>query len=245
MMEQDLILEGNISVKAALLAKTRKVYEIMVDETKNDKDTRFILAKAYEANVEVKKVNREVIDEIAMGKTHGGLIAKVSERTYQTLDEILSIKNPFLSIVEGVEDPFNFGYLCRILYAAGCDGLLVSSRNWSSAAKVVTKSSAGASEYLPIIPIEDFEEALNKLHEKQIKIYCAMRENAIEYYDADFKSSVCIAIGGEMRGLSKAVLAHSDQNIYIPYPNDFRNALNAAGAASAIAFECVRQRRLK
>lgn len=244
-MNQDLILEGNISVKAALLAKTRHVYEIMVDETKNDKDTRFILAKAYEANVDVKKVNREVIDEIAMGKTHGGLIAKVSERTYQTLDEILSIQNPFLAIVEGIEDPFNFGYLCRILYAAGCDGLLVSSRNWSSAAKVVTKSSAGASEYLPIIPIEDFDSALNQLHEKQIKIYCAMRDHAIEYYDADFKSAICIAIGGEMRGLSKTVLAHSDQNIYIPYPNDFKNALNAAGAASAIAFECVRQRRVK
>lgn len=244
-MDQDLLLEGNISVKAALLAKVRTVCEVIVDEHKNDKDTRFILAKAYEAGAEVNRVSRGTIDNIAEGKTHGGLIARVSERRYQSLADVISLSNPFLALVEGVEDPFNFGYLCRILYAAGCEGLLVSSRNWSSAAKVVTKSSAGASEYLPIIPIEDFDKALCQLHERQIKIYCAMRENAIEYYDADFKSPVCIAIGGEMRGLSKTVLSHSDQNIYIPYPNEFRNALNAAGAASAIAFECVRQRRRK
>ena len=242
-MNEDLILEGNISVKAALLANVRTVYEIVVDEHKNDKDTRFILAKAYEAGVEVRKVQRAVIDEIAQGKTHGGLIAKVSERNYQSLSSVINVENPFLALVEGVEDPFNFGYLCRILYAAGCHGLLVSSRNWSSAAKVVTKSSAGASEYLPIIPIDDFDAALTILHENHIKLYCAMREDAIEYYDADFTSPFCLAIGGEMRGLSKTILAHADQNIYIPYPNDFRNALNAAGAASAIAFECLRQRR--
>ena len=67
-MDQDLLLEGNISVKAALLAKVRTVCEVIVDEHKNDKDTRYILAKAYEAGVEVKKVSRDAIDDIAEGK---------------------------------------------------------------------------------------------------------------------------------------------------------------------------------
>ncbi len=242
-MEEQLLLEGNISVKAALLAKKRKVIEVLADETKQDKDTRFILAKAHEAGVLVRKTTREEIDALAQGKTHGGLVARVGERTYATLAEVLDEDRPFLALVEGVEDPFNFGYLCRTLYAAGCDGLLVNERNWSSAAKVVTKASAGASEYLRIVPIRDFDAALKQLKAKQIRLYCAMREEAIEYYDADLTVGMCIAIGGEMRGLSKTVLAHSDQNIYIPYQNDFRNALNATGAAAAIAFECLRQRR--
>lgn len=237
------IMEGNISVKAALLAHVREVKEVWIDEKKNDRDTRFILAKAYEQSIPVIKCNKEKIDEVASGKTHGGCIAFVGERTYQKLDDILKKDKIFLAIVEGIEDPFNFGYVCRILYAAGCDGLLVSERNWSTATTTVTKSSAGASEYLPLIPIGNIDETLNRLKEKNIPLYCAMREDAIEYYDADFNHSCCIALGGEMRGLSKSILSHSSQNIYIPYANDYRNALNAAAACSAIAFEIVRQRR--
>lgn len=94
-MDQDLLLEGNISVKAALLAKVRTVCEVIVDEHKNDKDTRYILAKAYEAGVEVKKVSRDAIDDIAEGKTHGGLIARVSERRYQSLADVINLSNPF------------------------------------------------------------------------------------------------------------------------------------------------------
>lgn len=241
-MNQDLILEGNISVKAAILANVREVFEVIVDENKNDKDTRFILAKAYEKNIPVKKISRDEIDKIADGKTHGGLIAVVGERQYQTLDHCLNHQQPFLAIIEGIEDPFNFGYICRTLYAAGCHGILVSTRNWSSAAKTVTKSSAGASEYLNIVQVEDFNETLNILHDKGITLYCAMREDAISCYEADYKQGICLAFGGEMRGLSKTILSHSDQNVFIPYQNDFKNALNGAAAVAVIAFECLRQR---
>ena len=67
------------------------------------------------------------------------------------------------------------------------------------------------------------------------------RKNAVSLYDYRFPNHTCIAIGGEMRGLSKSVQEYSDQNIYIPYENDFRNSLNAVSAAAVIAFEFVRQ----
>lgn len=242
-MNHDLILEGNISVKAAILANRREITEILVDESKSDKDTRFILARANERKIPIKMCSRESIDEIADGKTHGGLIAIVKERQVQELDDVLDKENLFLAIVEGIEDPFNFGYIARTLYAAGCDGILVSKRNWSSAAKTVTKSSAGASEYLNLFEIDDFDEALKKLKQHNIKLYCAMREDAIDCYEADMRGSFCLGIGGEMRGLSKSVLSYSDQNIFIPYQNDFRNALNAAAATAVLAFECLRQRK--
>lgn len=242
-MNDDLILEGNISVKAALLANRREIMEIIVDESKSDKDTRFILARAKERNIPIKMCHREAIDEIAQGKTHGGLVGVVGVRKVQLLDELLEKENLFLAIVEGIEDPFNFGYIARTLYAAGCDGILVPKRNWSSAAKTVTKSSAGASEYLNIIEVDDFDVTLNVLKKHGVKLYCAMREDAIDCYEADYKGSICLGIGGEMRGLSKSILAHSDQNIFIPYQNDFRNALNAAAATAVLAFECLRQRK--
>lgn len=238
-MEKYLI-EGNISVKAALLANRREVFEIYVDDKKKDKDTRFILAKAKQKNVEIHQINREIIDSMAQGKTHGGLIAFVGERRYQSIEEN---DNAFYAIVEGIEDPFNFGYICRSLYAAGCNGLIVPERNFSTAVTTVTKSSAGASEYINIICCNDIPSLVKKLKKKGIRLYCAMRKDAIPYTEADYQKGFIIALGGEKRGLSKQILELSDQNIYIPYANDFRNALNGASATSILAFEAARQRQ--
>ena len=82
-----------------------------------------------------------------------------------------------------------------------------------------------------------------ELKNKGIKLFCAMREDAIVYTEADFNQGCIIALGGEKRGLSKQILALSDQNIFIQYANDFRNALNGASATSIVAFECLRQRQ--
>lgn len=232
------MIEGNISVKAALQAKRRKVMEIIVDEKKKDKDTHYILKLAQANNIPIKTCKREEIDEMAQGKTHGGLLAVVGERIYQEVDEIKS----FYAVVEGIEDPFNFGYICRALYAAGCEGMIVPTRNYSTAVTTVTKSSAGASEYLDIIPSDDIPTLVSYLRNQGLKLYCAMRNNAIPYHQADYTSPCIIAIGGEKRGLSKQLLALSDQNIYIGYGNDFRNALNGSSAAAILAFEVTRQR---
>lgn len=236
------ILEGNISVKAALLAKQRTVYKLIVDAHKKDKDTSFILRKAKEAGIPIETMDREAIDEIASGKTHGGLLAMCGERTYQHLDELLANGANFFALIEGVEDPFNFGYVIRSLYASGCEGIIIPPRNWTSAAGVVAKSSAGASEYANLIIADDMEAILRQLKEHDIPLVCGLRkEDAINLYDYSFTKRTCIAIGGELRGLSKIVQNASNQNIYIPYANDFRNAMTAASSTSIIAFEYLRQ----
>ena len=152
-------------------------------------------------------------------------------------------KNPFLAILEGIEDPFNFAYALRTLYAAGCSGVLLNERNWAHQDGLIAKSSAGASEYIRLIDCKDMENTLEICKEKGCTLYCAMRKDAIEMYDADYTKPFILAIGGEKRGLSKIVLNQSDQNIMIPYANDFKNALNASSAVAAVAFEVVRQRK--
>ncbi|MEG0329019.1 MAG: RNA methyltransferase [Longicatena sp.] len=243
-MEQ-YIVEGNISVKAALLANKRPIEKIIVDEKKRDKDTSYILRKAKELGVLIESVDRNIIDTLAQGKTHGGLLAVCGEREFQSLNDIIKKEDVFLALVEGIEDPFNFGYVLRSLYAAGCDGVIIPPRNWTSAASVVTKSSAGASEYLNLIVADDMEQLLNDMKKEQITFVCGQRSDAISLYDYDFPSKVCIAIGGEMRGLSKLVLSASDQNLCIPYRTDFKNAMNAAASTAIFAFELVRQRNKK
>lgn len=240
-MEQ-YIVEGNISVKAVLLAQKREIIKIIVDEKKKDRDTAFILRQAQQRAIEIIQSSREAIDELAQGKTHGGLIAICNERSFQTLQEVIHKDSVFLALIEGVEDPFNFGYILRTLYAAGCDGVIIPPRNWTSAAGVVTKASAGASEYLNLIVASDMDALLQNMKEEDITLVCGQRKDAVSLYEYTFPQKLCLAIGGEMRGLSKNVQSHSDQNLFIPYRQDFRNAMTAAASTAIFAFELVRQK---
>ena len=236
-----MILEGNVSVKAAVLAGRRTVTKIWADQTKHDKDTSFILHRAKERSIEIIRTGRETIDRMASGRTHGGLIAEAGERTYQNPDDVLKKEKPFLVLLEGVEDPFNLGYVIRSLYAAGCDGLILEKRSWANAEPVILRSSAGAFEYLDIVMSEAPVQDLRTIRAKGIRTLAAMRKDAVSLFEADLARPLLVAVGGEMRGLSSGVRREIEQNIFIPYANDFRNALNASSACAVIAFETMRQ----
>ena len=187
-------------------------------------------------------LEREEINAMATGRTHGGLVAEASPRVYQELSECMHGKTPFLVLLEGVEDPFNLGYIIRTLYSVGCDGLILPRHDWASAESTIAKSSAGAFEYMNIVMSDDLPQLVKDIKKQGIKTYAAMRKDAITYLEADYRNPCLLAIGGEMRGLSSAVRNEIEQNIYIPYANDFRNALNAASAAAVLSFEVYRQR---
>ena len=237
-----MLLEGNVSVKAAILGNHRKVEKLYYDKHKNDKDLNFILHRAKEKGIPCMPLEREEINSMATGRTHGGLVAQAGPRVYQELSECMHGKTPFLVLLEGVEDPFNLGYIIRTLYSAGCDGLILPRHDWASAESTIVKSSAGAFEYLNIVMSDDLPQLVKDIKKQGIMTYAAMRKDAITYLEADYRKSCLLAIGGEMRGLSSAVRNEIEQNIYIPYANDFRNALNAASAAAVLSFEVYRQR---
>lgn len=238
-----MLLEGNVSVKAAILGNHRKVEKLYYDKHKNDKDLNFILHRAKEKGIPCMPLEREEINSMATGRTHGGLVAQAGPRVYQELSECMHGKAPFLVLLEGVEDPFNLGYIIRTLYSAGCDGLILPRHDWASAESTIVKSSAGAFEYMNIVMSDNLPQLVKDIKKQGIKTYAAMRKDAITYLEADYQKPSLIAIGGEMRGLSSAVRNEIEQNIYIPYANDFRNALNAASAAAVLSFEVYRQRR--
>lgn len=237
------LLEGKISIKAALKANQRKINKIIIDDQKKDRDTTYIIQTAKVKQIPIVKETRANIDALCEGKTHGGIMAEVEARNFQTLEEIME-NNNFIALIEGVEDPFNFGYVLRSLYAAGCASIILPQRNWTSAASTLAKSSAGASEFMKMHVSENFEDTLFLLKRENYQIVCANRDNkAIEMYDYDFNQKICICIGGEKRGLSKVILENSDQDVYIPYNTDFKNALSAASATTILAFEIMRQRK--
>jgi len=113
------------------------------------------------------------------------------------------------------------------------------------AAETVVRASAGASEYLMTASCEDLGEAILLSKQYGIKTFCADRRDAKPIYEEDFTGPVIVAIGGELRGLSRKVTDNSDGNVYIPYGSGFRNALSASAASAVCAFEIMRQRKNK
>ena len=242
-MEEKIILEGAISVKAALEADKRDIFELFYDQRKLDRNRNYILNLSKSKGIPLTEVSSEEIGRLAGGTSHGGLLARVGERRYDSLESLTEQKAPFLALLEGIEDPYNFGGALRSLYAAGVNGVLVPERNWCSAAGVVTKASAGASEKMAVAAISDWEEALTKVKQRGIRILCAERKNAISLYESDLRGPILLVFGGEMRGISAQIMKHGDQNIFLPYGSDFRNALSANSAAAVFAFEAFRQRQ--
>ncbi|MBO5222870.1 MAG: RNA methyltransferase [Clostridia bacterium] len=241
-MEQNIFLEGAISVKAALEAGRREIFEIITDGRKSDRNRSYILKLAEHKQIPITTLSPEEISARAGGTSHGGLLARVGDRRYEDAEQLLSHPLPFLALLEGIEDPYNFGGALRSLYAAGVTGVLVPERNWCSAAGVVTKASAGASEKMAVACVSDWDVVLRKAKEKGIRILCAERKNAISIYESNLTGPILLVFGGEMRGISAKIMKHSDQNIFLPYGSDFRNALSANSAAAVFAFEAYRQR---
>lgn len=239
-----MILEGNVSVKAAILARRRKVNRLIVDQDSKNKDTAWIIHRAMERNIPVEKKKRSEIDALASGRTHGGLLCECEERIFQKEEDCVKKENTFIAVIEGVEDPFNLGYIARSLYSAGCTGLFLRTRDWEGVEPTIIRSSAGAFEFMNVVMCEDLATSIHNAKKKGVFSYAAMRKDAVAYTDADYRGNVLIAIGGEMRGLSSSVRKEIEQNIYIPYANDFRMALNAAGAAAVLGFEVLRQRNI-
>lgn len=237
-----MIIEGRISVKAAIQAGNRKVDTLYLEAKHQDKDIAYIKKIATEKEIPIVLATKEEIETLAIGRTHGGILAKVQPRQFQELPDLYQNENPFVAVIEGVEDPYNLGYILRSLYSSGCTGLILRKRNWEEVEPIILKASAGAYDYMPIYLSEDVASTVHALKAEGLYCYAAMRKDAIKYTEANFTKPMVLLIGGELRGLSSQVRQESQQNIYIPYANDFRNALNAAAASAVLGFEVMRQR---
>ena len=145
-------------------------------------------------------------------------------------------------MIEGIEDPYNFGYSLRSLYACGCSGVILSERNWMSAAGVVARASAGASEALPVFS-GNIEDSIKIAKSIGYRVACAGIRDAVSHIDADLKKPLLLVVGGEKRGISATVAALADITVRIDYGRAFRGSLSTASAATVLGFEILRQNR--
>ncbi len=249
------IFEGMTSIRAVFAAleqgkSNRKILRLMVSASRKSaryKELSYLTAMSYKYGFDIEVLDDGEIEKIALGSSHGGLLLETTERIVPKLSAEAISKygetKKFFVMLEGIEDPYNFGYAIRSLYAAGADAIILSPRNWLGAAGIVCRASAGASELCDVYICESPLECAEIMRENKIKIVCCDMENSSSIYDADLKYPLFLAVGGEKRGISTELLSMADMIVRLDYGRDFKNALSAASAASIAGFEILRQNR--
>ncbi len=245
------IFEGIVSLRTLISVagsegnndrRIKTVYYSAERAKKEKKELSWLTHRAEEHGFEIKLTDSETIDEMATGNTHGGIIAECTDRTLLKTDAKSIKEIGFYVMIEGIEDPYNFGYALRSLYAAGADGVILGKRNWMSASGVVCRASAGASELIDVYADESFDNAVEVFKSKGYKIVCADIENSVPIYEADLSRPILLVIGGEKRGISRSVLEKADSIVRIEYGREFVASLSATSAATVVGFEVLRQK---
>lgn len=243
------LLEGMTSIRALIHAKDNGVNDRPIEviyydpmDKSRDRDIAYLRAKSAEYGYQLEAKPRDLINALATGNTHGGLVAKCGARSLLALNDPSIQLHPkgFYALIDGIEDPYNFGYAIRSLYACGADGIILDKRNWLSAAGVVCRASAGASESMPVF-LATPEEAVPFFHNKGYLTVAADLRTDAELGRTPLPRPILLVSGGEKRGISRRVLDLVDQRVKIPYERDFRASLSAASAVTIFSYEIMRQ----
>lgn len=248
-----LIFEGMTSIRAIIKGRDNGINDRQIDEiiydaksaVKLSKELCYLRAVSNTYGFKLRESGSDEIAELTLGNTHGGIIAKCAERELPYLNShIEDIKDGAYALIEGIEDPYNFGYSLRSLYACGFRGIILGERNWMSAAGVVCRSSAGASEMFSIYR-SDIKSAVDLFRSRGFSIVCADERTDNILGECALPCPLLLIVGGEKRGISRSVLDMADIRVRIPYAREFRASLSAASATTMLAYEIMRQENLR
>ncbi len=243
------VFEGMTSISAVIKSirsgcRDRCIIKILYDggrAAQKARELKFLNAVSAELGFTLQEVSSHEISALVTGETHGGIIAMCTKCELPKFDTDFISSGDYFVLLEGIEDPYNFGYSIRSLYAAGVDGIILPERNWLEYSGVVARSSAGTSE-LANICIADVSEAVKLFKSKGFSVVCAEIRDSVSIYEYNFDKPVLLIIGGEKRGISRKILDLADANVRIDYGREFMGSLPSASAISVISFEIARQK---
>lgn len=195
--------------------------------------------------ISLQKTDMQFFDE-RFHKGHQGIAAAVAPREYSSLDEIMALPGerneaPLFLLLDGVEDPRNFGSVLRVADAGGVHGIVVQSHRSASLTPEAVKSSAGASEHVQISMVPNIKHAMRAMKESGIFIIGAEADEGQPLWDIDLTGPLALVIGSEAEGMRKTVREQCDSITHLPMMGKV-NSLNASVAAGIMIFEIMRQR---
>jgi len=240
---QDLWIYGINPVAEALGSSRCHMREIWVAHGRGLKGLEDIIGVAESKGIPMSKVERSQLDSLTKRAPHQGVVGFIDQFNYADLDEVLQRDegDPFLLILDGIEDPRNLGALIRTADACGVWGVIIPKDRAAGITPAVVKSSAGAVFHIPLVRVTNISSTLRKLKERGIWVAGAATEAPAEIYDHDLAIPLAVVIGGEGRGIRPLVKRECDLLASIPMKGKV-TSLNASVAGAIILYEVLRQR---
>ena len=238
-------IEGRNSV-IELLESKKDINKTFVTKGERHGSINKILAMAKERNVIIVEKDKKQMAQMAQTPNHQGVIAIVPPFEYCEIEDILEnakIKNedPFVLILDGIEDPHNLGSIIRTAETAGVHGIIIPKRRAASVNSTVSKVSAGAVEHIKIARVTNISDSIQKLKDNGLWICGTDIDAKNYYYDQDLKGPLGIVIGNEGQGMSEKVKKNCDFLVKIPMKGKV-TSLNASVSTGIVVYEAVKQR---
>ncbi len=238
-------IEGRNPVIEALKAG-RNIEKILLLNSAHGKAINQIYKLAQKRRVKIEKVRKKRLDTLANSHAHQGVIAIAQSLSYWEIDDLIEYskeqtEEPLLILLDELKDPHNFGSILRTADAVGAQGVIIPKRRTVSFTPVVSKSSAGAVEYVPVAQVTNLVRSIDKLKENGFWIAGADIEADQNYYQANLKGALGLVIGSEGSGMRRLVKEKCDFLIKLPMIGHV-DSLNASVAAGILIYEVLRQK---
>ncbi|MFD3261737.1 23S rRNA (guanosine(2251)-2'-O)-methyltransferase RlmB [Paenibacillus lentus] len=247
-MDDQEWIGGKHSLLEAMRAG-RTINKIWVAEGAQKHLTQPIIAEAKKHGVIVQFVDKRKLDQMAPGLQHQGVVAQVAPYAYVEIEDLLQKAEergepPFLLILDEIEDPHNLGSILRTAECTGVHGVIIPKRRSASITATVSKTSAGAVEYVPVARVTNLAQTMELLKESGVWIVGTDVDAQQEMYAAGqvLTGAVAIVIGNENKGMGRLVREKCDVLLKLPMAGRL-NSLNASVAAGVMMYEVLRKRR--
>lgn len=243
-MENTNIIYGKIPVKNALTG-TRKAVHVFINKDHPDKE---ILSLASKNNIPVKMVSNAELSKLTDNKNHQGVAASLPEFVYTPLSDVLSIvkdkKDSTIVMLDGLEDPVNFGSIIRSSCAFDVDAIIIGKNRQVPVTGTVSKIATGGEEVIPICQVTNLNQTIDTLKKNNYWIVASAGEGKDVYDQINYNGKIVLIIGSEGFGVSRLVRENSDFVASIPLPGKVK-ALNASIACAVFLSEINSYRRRK
>ena len=229
-------IEGRNSVLEALKSDKVTVNSLMCEKGASNS----IVALAREKGVKISFVDKSVLDKASVEGRHQGYIADITDFNYCEIEDILVADKPFIVVLDGINDPHNFGSIIRACECAGVDGIVIGRNRQVAVTDTVVRCSAGAVSHVKIARVGNVNNAIKQLQESGVWVY-ALDMDGQEITSTDLNGAVAIVVGSEGEGISPYTKKCCDGVVSLKLKGKV-NSLNASVACGIALYEVVRQR---
>lgn len=241
---KSLVIEGRNAVLEAFRSG-KPVDKLFVLDGCQDGPVRTIVREAKKHDTIIQFVEKERLSQLSETGKHQGVVAFAAAYEYAEVEDMLELarqkgEDPFLILLDNIEDPHNLGAIIRTANLAGAHGVIIPKRHAAGLTSTVAKTSAGALNYTPVAKVSNLGQTIEELKKEGMWFVCADMGGDL-MYNLNLTGPMGVVIGNEGEGVSRLVKEKCDFVAAIPMKGDI-DSLNASVAAGILAYEVVRQR---